>query len=190
MEKTAPLSPTSKGGLTRQRILDSARRCFATHGYERTTIRRVAEEAEIDKSSVMKYFGTKENLFRECVAWDIPIDALTSEGQEESAQRYVFTMLRMWEADPHSPMAVLLRTSMTSELAASMLREHMTRASIDVIERHIDADEARLRAAIFSAIMMGLASGRHIIGLPDLTDADIDRIVEVASPMVATLLHP
>ena len=38
--------------------------------------------------------------------------------------------------------------------------------------------------------MMGLASGRHIIGLPDLTDADIDRIVEVASPMVATLLHP
>ena len=71
--------------------------------------RTIAETAGMSKGLIPYYFGTKENLFRECVAWDIPIDALTSEGQEESAQRYVSTMLRMWEADPHSPMAVLLR---------------------------------------------------------------------------------
>ena len=47
----------------RERILDAARQQFARDGYERTTIRSVATEAEIDPSMVMRYFGNKEGLY-------------------------------------------------------------------------------------------------------------------------------
>lgn len=185
-----PLGPTSKGGLSRQRILRAARRCFATHGYERTTIREVAAEADIDKSSVMKYFGSKENLFREAVTWSIPIDSLTTEAQNSSSENYLEAMLALWESEPDTPMAVLLRTSMTSELASTLLCERMTRDSIDVIERHIDSDDARLRAAVFASVMMGIASARHLIKLPDMAEADVKDIVRVAAPLISNLLSP
>ena len=54
-----------KGQRTRRRILETARAVFAEVGYERATIRGIAAAAEVDKSSIIKYFGTKEALFRE-----------------------------------------------------------------------------------------------------------------------------
>ncbi|WP_327581360.1 TetR/AcrR family transcriptional regulator [Nonomuraea sp. NBC_00507] len=36
-----------------------------------------AAEAHVDKSSVIQYFGTKQQLFREAVAFDLEVDALT-----------------------------------------------------------------------------------------------------------------
>ncbi|HEY0167800.1 MAG TPA: TetR family transcriptional regulator [Jatrophihabitans sp.] len=182
-----PASEDSKGGRTRQRVLDAARARFAAVGYERATIRDIAVAADVDKSSVMKYFGNKENLFRECVRWEIPIGELTTTDPASSAKNYLRAMLSAWAQEPNTPMAVLLRTSMTSETAANLLRHHMTSASVDAIERHIDGAHARLRAALFAAVMMGIASGRYLIKLPDLAEADLDDVIESAAPLVAAL---
>ena len=44
---------------------------------------------------------------------------------------------------PEHPMAVLLRTSMTSEDAAEILRTHITAQSVDAMAATIDAPDAR-----------------------------------------------
>ena len=179
-----------KGLRTRRRILEAARGMFADVGYERATIRGIAAAAGVDKSSVIQYFGTKQALFRDAVHWDIPIAELTTDDQTETIDNLVGGMLAAWAADPNSPMAVLVRTSMTSEDAADLLRTHITAQSVDTMAATIDAPDARLRAALAGAMLMGIASQRYLLKLPDLKDADVEDILRLITPLVRALLHP
>lgn len=180
--------PESKGRRTRRRILEAARRTFGELGYERATIRAIAAEADVDKSSVIQYFGTKQQLFRESLDFGIDIDSLTTDDPGRSAENYLRAMLERWAAAPDSPMAVLLRTSMTSEEAAQMLREHVTSAVLDRIVPGIHGPDARLRAALAGAVMFGITVHRHLLRMPDLAEADLDDVLRLAVPLVRSLL--
>jgi AcrR family transcriptional regulator len=48
---------------TRADILSAARRRFATEGYDRTTLRAIAADVGVDAALVIRYFGSKQNLF-------------------------------------------------------------------------------------------------------------------------------
>lgn len=63
-------------------------------------------------------------------------------------------------------MAVLLRTSLTSEEAAELLRRHVTAEAIDRIARRLEGPDPRLRAAPAGAIMF---SRRRTTRAPDRT---------------------
>src|SRR5918998_5591151 len=52
---------------TRDAILAAARRQFAAHGYDRTTMRAVAAEAGVDQALVAHFFGGKQGLFVEVI---------------------------------------------------------------------------------------------------------------------------
>lgn len=47
----------------RQQILDGARSCFARHGYEGATVRRLEEDTELSRGAIFHHFGDKESLF-------------------------------------------------------------------------------------------------------------------------------
>src|ERR687897_3533809 len=64
---------------TREAILDAARRAFAEQGYQRATIRGVAELAGVDPALVHHYFGTKQELFVAAVRLPVnPVEQLTT----------------------------------------------------------------------------------------------------------------
>lgn len=168
----------------RRRILAAARKCFAEVGYEKATLRMIAAEANSDKSSVIKYFGSKEQLFRECVYWTIPIDELTADAPDQSAENYLRSMLSAWARDPHSPMAVLLRVSMTNKEAADLLRSHITTHSVERVMKHMKGPDPELRAGLFAAMMMGIASGRYLLRIPGLAEAELDDVLRVAAPAI------
>ncbi|MEV4018593.1 TetR family transcriptional regulator [Nonomuraea angiospora] len=178
-----------KGERTRRRILEAGRRVFGEVGYDRATIRAIAAEAQVDKSSVIQYFGTKERLFREALDLRINVDALTVDGDPAaSAERYLRAMLERWAAAPDSPMAVLLRTSLTSEEAADVLRRHITAEAIDRIAFHVEGPDARLRAALAGAVMFGITFHRHLLRTPDLAGAPLDDVLRLAVPLIRELL--
>ncbi|MGB8402441.1 MAG: TetR family transcriptional regulator [Mycobacterium sp.] len=186
---TSPL-PERKGQRTRQRILLAARKVFAETGYENATIRGIAEMSDVDKASVIKHFGSKQNLFREAVQWTIPVDDLSTPDAAETAQNYLEGLLTGWAADPDGPMAVLLRTAMTSPDALDLLRAQVTDQAISSVAATIDAPDARLRAALLSAVLMGIASQRYLMQFPDLAAASDEDIVRIMSPLLAGLLSP
>ncbi len=47
----------------RRRILSSARRLFGRRGFDRTSVRDIAADADVDKALVFYHFHTKEELF-------------------------------------------------------------------------------------------------------------------------------
>jgi AcrR family transcriptional regulator len=163
---------------------------FAEIGYERATIRGIAAAAAVDKSSIVKYFGTKHRLFQEAVTWTIPVDDIASDDSAQTADRLARGMLAAWSADPDSPMAVLLRTSMTSDEAAEVLRTQITSHAIGAIAQTIDAPDARLRAALIGAMLMGVASQRYLIKMPDLAAADIEHILALITPALRVVIDP
>ncbi|MEU7747922.1 TetR family transcriptional regulator [Nonomuraea sp. NPDC049158] len=178
----------SKGQRTRRRILEAARRTFGEVGYERATIRAIAAEADVDKSSVIQYFGTKQQLFRESLDFCLDVDSLTADDPGRSAENYLRAMLERWAAAPDNPMAILLRTSMTSQEAAQLLREHVTAEAIDRIAAGVHGPDARLRAALAGAMMFGITVHRHLVRMPDLAEADLDDVLRLAVPLIRTLL--
>ncbi|MER7921170.1 MULTISPECIES: TetR family transcriptional regulator [unclassified Streptomyces] len=52
---------------TRDRILAAAREEFSARGYDRTSVRRIAQAAGVDSALVHHYFGTKEQVFAAAV---------------------------------------------------------------------------------------------------------------------------
>ncbi|MEU8027622.1 TetR family transcriptional regulator [Streptomyces sp. NPDC049099] len=180
-----------KGERTRRRITEAARRKFAEVGYERATIRAIAAEADVDKSSVIQYFGTKQELFREAVSWHMPIEELTvADDPARTVDNYLRAMMSSWAADQDSPMAVLLRASMTSEEAAELLRHHVTAEVVDRVTEAVDAPDARLRAALSGAMMFGIATQRYLLRMPDLAAADLEDVLRIAAPLFRSLIAP
>ncbi|NUS10526.1 MAG: TetR/AcrR family transcriptional regulator [Streptomyces sp.] len=180
----------TKGERTRRRILQAARTEFGRYGYDRATIRGIARTASVDKASVIGYFGTKEALFREAVHWHVRIDELADPDPHRTADNYLRAVLGLWAAQEDSPMSVLLRAGMTSAQAAELLRRHITREVVDRVAARVEGPDARLRAAVFAAVMMGIVSQRCLLRLPDLADAPLDDVLRVAVPLISAVLAP
>lgn len=56
---------SSRVKKTREKILESARGIFVEKGYQATTIREVAQKAEVNDLTVYRHFQNKEKLFYE-----------------------------------------------------------------------------------------------------------------------------
>ena len=56
---------TRPSEFTRERILKTAARLFAEHGYEATSIRTLAAKARVNQAAINYHFRTKDGLYRE-----------------------------------------------------------------------------------------------------------------------------
>ncbi|MEV5754047.1 TetR family transcriptional regulator [Actinoallomurus sp. NPDC052308] len=168
---------------TEARILAQARRLFAETGYDRTTIRAVATAAEVDPGLVMHYFGSKEKLFARVTEGGTPP---IPGGTPEEVSEQLLDLLRSSLADEPVESLAILRSMLTHPEAAHEVRV-ASRDHRDPISEAIPDDQADLRAAVVSAVLIGLAVGRHLIKLDHLADADPDQIVELLRPSIRSL---
>jgi DNA-binding transcriptional regulator YbjK len=58
---------------TRADILAAARRRFAAEGFERTTLRAIAADVGVDAALVIRYFGSKQDLFATATEFTIEL---------------------------------------------------------------------------------------------------------------------
>ena len=59
-----PANRSPKAELTRQSIVDAALRLFRAGGYDKTTMRAIADEAGVSAGNAYYYFGSKEHLIQ------------------------------------------------------------------------------------------------------------------------------
>jgi AcrR family transcriptional regulator len=162
---------------TRARILDAARRGFSRDGYDGTTIRAVAAEAQIDPSMVMRYYGSKDGLFAAAADVDLDLPDLAKIPRRQWGRRMVRHFFERWEPGPgDSALVLLLRSAATNEHAAERLR---TIADTQILRALQDTgvDQAPRRTALVASQMIGVAYCRYVLGLPMLAAVAPDDLV-------------
>lgn len=178
---------------TRELILVAARRRFASRGYDATSLRLIASDAHVDPALLIHYFGTKEALFVAAVALPAPLAAafadLVSLPSRRAAEALVRRYLQIVDRE-HSRNTVLalVRSAVSSEQAASMLRGLLSDMLLDVIERRPGPGDPKLRASLVAAQLVGIAMLRHVLQLPPLATASPNEIVDLVAPAIERYL--
>ena len=96
--------------------MDAARSLFAQLGYQRATIRSIAQEADVDPGLVMHYFGSKQQLFAQAAIHQA--EELAGSTPEEVAGSMLNMLRDRLANEPVASLAVL-RSMLTHNDAAS-----------------------------------------------------------------------
>jgi AcrR family transcriptional regulator len=183
MTTPRPGSRAEQRRRTEARILEAATEVFFSAGYDRTTIRAVASVAEVDAGLVMHYFGSKQELYRRVID-AAPVPELGGTPEEAADQILAGVADRLASA-PVASLA-LLRSMLTNPEAASAASTGIARYEAQIAQA-IPADDADLRAAIISAITLGITVSRHLLKFDELATADPARVVELLRPCLLSL---
>ena len=188
-EPTASPARRRRSEATKDAILSAARRRFVTDGYERATIRAIAADAHIDPAMVMRYFGSKEQLFSEATRYDLRLPDLSAIPRDQVGERLVRHLLELWEDD--RVLAALLRSSVASEeAAAERIRGIFTGQVLTMIAPLFDGDVERAapRAGLAVSQILGLVLCRYILRLPPVVALSGEEIVAWLGPTLQRYL--
>jgi AcrR family transcriptional regulator len=166
--------PDTSSAETRQRVIEVARRHFGDFGYDTTTNKGVAHDADITTGAIYHYFESKEDLYRTVA--------------DEAAE----TIFGRFEAALEGVDGCVAKLHAALECALALEKQDPTLASFIVsvpveARRHPElADVARAQSGrnikFFRAILEeGLATGEIA------RDVDIDAVSEMVSAMMGGL---
>ena len=178
---------TTRSQQTRAAILEAARRRFAADGFERTTIRAIAADAGIDPSMVMRYFGSKRQLFAVAAEFDLRLPDLAGTPREEVGHVLATHLLARWEDD--DALKILLRTAVTDDEAAARRRTIFVEQLTPTIAALSDDPAAALtRAGLVSSQALGVALTRYVLELPPVVTMTPADVVEWIAPTLQRYL--
>jgi AcrR family transcriptional regulator len=170
---------------TKAVILAAAREQFAKAGFERATIRAIAADANIDPSMVMRYFGSKDQLFAAAADFDLALPDLSDVDRDRLGAALVDHFMKRWERD--EVLIVLLRASATNAEAAQRMRAMFATQLLPVITK-INPAEPERRAALIATQTLGLALCRYVLQLPPIVTMPHDEAVAWLGPTVQRYL--
>jgi AcrR family transcriptional regulator len=190
---TGRLGRRPGGPDTRGALLLAAREEFAAKGYDGATVRGIAARAGVDPALVHHYFGTKEALFTNAMQFPVEpaklIPEILADGVDQAGERLVRTLLRIWgNPATREPALALVRSAVTHEAAASMLRQFASRALVRRVAAELDLPEAQLRVSLIASHIVGLALLRYVIRVEPLAGASDDDVVALVAPVLQRYL--
>ena len=170
---------------TRADILSAARRRFATEGFERTTLRAIAADVGVDAALVIRYFGSKQDLFATATEFVIELPDLSGAAPDHIAAMLLPRYFAVWE-DDHSFLA-LLRAAMTSRIAADTLNETLAKHVAPTLMA-ATPDNHQQRIALTDAFVIGLAATRSVLRDLPISSLSREELSRWAAPVFRQLL--
>jgi len=182
--------------VSREVVLAAAKHRFATDGYEKTTLRAIANDAHVDPSMVLYLFGSKADLFRESLRLivdpDLLVAALTgSPGDDpDIGTRMASTYLRIWEAPDTGPsMVAMLQSATSNSDAHDAFRGFMQNYVLTAVSGVLGGGEqARLRAMLAASQLVGMAVLRYVMKVAPLATLSDEQVVRLVAPTVTRYL--
>lgn len=171
---------------TREAIADAARRQFAELGYDRATLRGIAGEAGVDAALVVRFYGSKDALFREVMALPPAVaEAMAglADGPLESVGRRLAEVIVGMLEDPRSRSIVLgrIRSASSHPDAAALVRETVTR-DVGRLVAALTDDEPETRAVLVGSQIVGLALARYVVRVEPLASLPAADVVDYIAP--------
>ncbi|MDT9598885.1 TetR/AcrR family transcriptional regulator [Sphingosinicella rhizophila] len=169
-----PIPRAKNAAATRQAMLTAARRRFLQESYENVGLRDIAGDAGVDVALVSRYFGSKEDLFKEVLR----------EGKEDKFQAGLnarnlpaYLTAMALEQDGQGDIAHLERLlivvrSASSPKAAELVRTAFRDDMLAPMAALLDGDDADIRASLALALLMGTTILRTVMSVQPICEAE------------------
>jgi AcrR family transcriptional regulator len=178
---------TDRSLPAREAILGAARARFAADGYDRATVRAIAADARVDPSMVMRYFGSKRQLFAQTAEFDLRLPDLTATPREQAGHALATHLLDRWEAD--DGLQILLRTATTDDDAAQRMRAIFAgQLAPQIAALTGDPATAATRAGLVATQALGVALCRYVLLLPPVVAMPPAELVAWLAPTLQRYL--
>ena len=202
VETGAPGTPGAKrgrrtdGGQAKEAIQQAARRLFAEHGFDRTSVRQVALAAGVDPMLVTHYFKTKAGLFAAVVQPpvdpQVAIDFVLEEGPDHAGERLARFVLRTLETPESQKWIVAMVRAATAEPeVAAVVRERMAEPLVIPLAKAAGGGDPEYRAMLLITQLLGLVTARYILKIEPLASRPVrDVAADVAGTFQRYLTGP
>lgn len=186
-------SDADSGPGARERILEAARTQFAERGYDKTSVRGIAKSAGVDPALVHHYFGTKDEVFGAAIEVSFEpaliVPALLNGGEDGVGERLARYFISVWENPvSRAPLLAILRSAVTNEAAANLLREFVLRRLLERIAVELDVPDPTLRAELAASHMIGIAILRYVLKAEPLASVSTEEIIRIVAPTLQRYL--
>jgi AcrR family transcriptional regulator len=178
---------------TREQILEVARERFLADGYDRVTMRAIAEQAGVDAALISYHFGSKRGLFG--AAMQLPANppeilaAVLPGPLETLPERLLRAVLAAWD-DPARSAALrtFARAALFDPDVARLFREMAEREMIGRIAERLGSADASRRAAMAASQIAGVIFLRYVLGIEPLASMPADELVTRTAPALRVAL--
>ncbi|MFD4316747.1 TetR family transcriptional regulator [Streptomyces sp. NPDC058548] len=181
------------GPGARERILEAARAQFAERGYDKTSVRGIAKAAGVDAALVHHYFGTKDEVFAAAIEVSFEpaavVPAIVGGPREAIGERLARFFIGVWENPvSRAPLLAIVRSALTHEAAAKVLRTFVLRRLLERIADELDVPDPKFRAELAASHMIGIAILRYVIQVEPMASVDPEEIVAMVAPTLQRYL--
>ncbi len=179
----------------REALLSVAREIIHQRGYLGLSMRTAAAAAGVTPDVALRYYRNREALF--AAALKLPMDptsaipTLVAPGIEGMGERLVrFTLDTLEDPKAREELVSLARTGVNTGHALAGLQDFVEQAVVDRIAAAIGVPDARMRAALVSSYLVGIAFTRYGMRLEPLASASEDEVIRLVAPVIQDLLDP
>ncbi len=179
----------------RDAALAAARSAFAARGYARTTYKGIAAAAGIAPAVLRKYYDSKGDLFAAAVR--LPTDpasaipTLLAPGIDGLGERLVrFTLDTLGDQEVREDLMAMIRAGASAAQVTKSLQSYLEVNVVDRIVTAVGVPDARMRVALISSYLVGIAAGRYLMRIEPLASAPEEQVVRMVSPTIQALLDP
>lgn len=169
-----PTTRAARRAATAQRILKAAQIEFGERGLEATTVRAIAQRAEVDPSLVIQHYGSKSDLFAIATRLD-------RQATADDVVEHLFDVVdvRLGALPPET--RALVRSMLTAPEATAAMKEFLDER-VTNLARATTGTEAELQAALTVSSILGLTIARHFLKL--------DALAEISEQQIETTVRP
>ncbi|GAA5122369.1 TetR family transcriptional regulator [Alloalcanivorax gelatiniphagus] len=183
--------PAGRGRDTKADIVLAARTEFARNGFADTTLRAVAQRANVDTALLYHYFQNKRALFESAAAMPVAAREVVNEAlslaRDERGESLARQYLQLWEDRvTGEQMRMLARTAISG--TGAFERHSLAQLGLVPPGRVRVSPEPEARVNLALAHLFGVAVSRYLLQSAQTVEIDLDVLVRHVAPVLQRLL--
>lgn len=167
-------SRTRSASTTRDLLLTAARKRFLEESYENVGLREVASDVGVDVALVSRYFGSKEDLFKEVLRSKGSEILFHGVNADNLPKHLVDLLIRAPHGDEgqNSDRLLIILRSASSPVAAELVRSALRDDLLEPMAAVLNGNDAAVRASLTIALLMGTTILRSIMAVEPICRGD------------------
>lgn len=179
-------------------VLEAARAIFRSRGYASTTVQAVAVAANVAPGVITSLYRNRDALI--AAALELPFDPtfaiprIIAPGLDGMGERLVRLALVVMD-DPQvrrdgAAASSGIQSAVGSAERIVALIDVLQSSVVDSVAQAMGVPDARMRGALVSSVLAGLATTRVVLKLEPLASADPEVVVAALAPTIQRYLDP